>query len=446
MNVLGDQKQYSNAGVHYFPDTLHYRVEDLNKWLPELKRLRVSSIVLKSPCDRAIPEFFLKSLLQENINPIIEFNLPLNKKVNTQELRVIAQAYAHWGVKYVVLFDRPNEKSNWKSASWVQNDLVDRFLDQFIPLARLVIEEKLTCVFPPLEPGGSYWDTAFLRGCFNNLQRRMQTEIIQNMVLSAYAHHNDKDIDWGLGGPQQWPETRPYITPQNSQDQRGFRIYEWYQAIAQAVFQKEFPIILFQAGLNHSPHLMDASPETQKLNWKFQSEIIHLIQYSYDPSEERDQGIEEIPTNVISVNFWLLAEEMDKTKNSLAWYRNGEPVSPCIQLLQANGKEEVLSKSFSSSTKAATDSRHPIRHYVLLPVFESGVSEWHLAVAQPFVIRHQATLGFSLNEARFAAQVTVVANPKTISEECLNDLRKSGSIVERISGDGTSIATKLAER
>ncbi len=446
MNKLGDSIQYSNAGVHYFPDTLHYRVEDLNKWLPELKKLRISSIVLKSPSDRAIPEFFLKALLQEKISPIIEFNLPLTKKVNSQDLRVIVKAYARWGVKYVILFDRPNEKENWKSASWVQNDLVDRFLDQFIPLARLVVEEKLTCVFPPLEPGGSYWDTAFLRGCFNNLQRRNQTEIIQNMVLSAYAHQNGRDMNWGLGGPEQWPETRPYITPQNSQDQRGFRIYEWYQAIAKAVFQREFPIILLQVGLNHSPQLDKITHESQKQNWDFQCEIINLIKYSNNPTDETPDGVEIIPSNVNSVNFWLLSEETQKDKKSFAWYQNGLGISPCIQLLQAGGAATPLPKSFNASSFATTDSRHPIRHYVLLPVFESGVSDWHLAVAQPFVIKHQATLGFSLNEARFAARVTVVANPKTISEECLNDLRKSGSIVERISGDGISIATKLAER
>jgi putative cell wall-binding protein len=42
--------------------------------------------------------------------------------------------------------------------------------------------------------------------------------------------------------------------------------------------------------------------------------------------------------------------------------------------------------------------------------------------------------------------VTVIGGEKTFTEEQLNDLRNHGSEVERIYGDGTTIATQLAER
>src|SRR5262245_59292929 len=50
-------------GLHYFPDTLHYREADLQTWLPELQALGVSWLVLQSEQDRAIPEYFLRGLM-----------------------------------------------------------------------------------------------------------------------------------------------------------------------------------------------------------------------------------------------------------------------------------------------------------------------------------------------------------------------------------------------
>jgi len=97
-------------GIHYFVDTLHYRQEDLKIWLPVLKDLRIGWIVLKSEKNRAIPEDFLKSLLNEVITPIIEFNLPLRSNIGTRELKLVLQVYAKWGVKYCVFFDRPIRK------------------------------------------------------------------------------------------------------------------------------------------------------------------------------------------------------------------------------------------------------------------------------------------------------------------------------------------------
>ncbi|PKN82367.1 MAG: hypothetical protein CVU46_18135 [Chloroflexi bacterium HGW-Chloroflexi-8] len=438
--------QHRQIGLHYFPDSLHFRNEDIKKWIPELKRLKVSWLILKSEIDRAIPEAFLESLMHENITPIIEFNLPINQSINTRELKILFQVYARWGIQYVILFDRPNQKANWLASTWVQNDLIDRFLDKYIPIARLAIEENLTPVFPPLEPGGSYWDTAFLRGSLTILKRRNQEEIIKNMVLSAYAHTGGKDLNWGAGGPERWPQTRPYITPENSQDQLGFRIYEWYQAIAKAVFQKEFPMILLQAGLNSFPDKSSAKIDQRNNPWAAQTEIIKLLKDQQGTNSLENSPYEPIPSNILCCNFYQLAGEVGTKENNYSWYQDGLPQCSCINSLIGEQESPSGVHTVAKSKTFLSDERHPIRHYVLLPVYESGVSDWHLHVVQPFVKKHQATVGFSLNEAILAANVTVVASSKSITDECLNDLRKAGCSVERISGDGTSIATQLSER
>jgi hypothetical protein len=55
-------------------------------------------------------------------------------------------------------------------------------------------------------------------------------------------------------------------------------------------------------------------------------------------------------------------------------------------------------------------------------------------------------IGFSLNYAFMAERVTVVGDTEQFPESALDLLRNAGCRVERISGDGTSIATQLAEK
>jgi hypothetical protein len=87
-----------------------------------------------------------------------------------------------------------------------------------------------------------------------------------------------------------------------------------------------------------------------------------------------------------------------------------------------------------------------LAHYLLLPTYEWGVADWHLDVIRPFVKKYQPTIGFSLKEASLAEQVTVIGNTQVFSDSDLDQLRSNGCRVERISGDGTSIATQLSER
>jgi hypothetical protein len=89
---------------------------------------------------------------------------------------------------------------------------------------------------------------------------------------------------------------------------------------------------------------------------------------------------------------------------------------------------------------------HPVDHYLLLPAFEWGVAEWYLEVARPFIVKHKPAIGFSIEEASLAKKVTIVGGDKFFNPEAVAHLRSTGCEVEQISGDGTSIATLLAER
>lgn len=436
MENYQEKSNHTQFGLHYFLDTLHYRQEDIKTWLPILKDLRVSWLVLKSERNLAIPEDFIKTLLNQGITPIIEFNLPLRSNMGTRELKLLLQVYAKWGVKYIVLFDRPNQKDSWYGNNWAQNDLVDRFLDQYIPLAKFALEEGLIPVFPPLEPGGNYWDTAFLRSSIKSLLRREQHQILNNLVLSAYAYTFGHDLNYGKGGPEIWPQSKPYITPAGSQDQKGFRIFDWYQAISQALLQKEVPILLLGAGLTKDPYLGKSSTEEIKKIWFNQKVISLLIHSQQSISLENEISIDPLPPTVLACNFWLMASEANHEESELSWFIGSKHQNPFIKEMIENSQQEQ--KQAHIESEKLKKSRHSdpkqclINHYILLPDYEYGISDFDFDRVKPLINNSKATVGFSIDEAILAKKVTLLSDKDGYSNETLRMLKKFNCEIEQL--------------
>jgi hypothetical protein len=476
----------SRVGFHYFPDTLHYTDNDLQTWLPELCALKASWLVLRSEADRAIPERFITGLLKAGIEPIIHFNITLANSPSPENLSPLLAAYSRWGVRGVIFFDRPNARSAWPSSGWVQQDLVERFLDLYLPLANQALQNGINPIFPPLEPGGSYWDTAFLRSALISLENRKQNLLLQNLVLSAYAWTSHPSLDWGAGGPQRWPETRPYFTPSNAQDQRGFRVFDWYLAITQAILQKSCPIILLGAGSSGDPSISQNANFSVDHHTATNISIVNLLSGRKVPDPTNPEKIlEPIPDQIVSCNFWLLTADKSSPNDGQAWYQADGHKLPILESYQSWLKIPNETKGYQNLTRngpiphpgvpsplseakpvgaisppksvsnvtlppenvsQSVSTAQNINHYLLLPSYEWGIADWHLDVIRPFVKKYKPTIGFSLNEALLARRVTVIGNQQTFTEERLNEMRAAGCLVERISGDGTSIATQLAER
>jgi hypothetical protein len=437
---------YQNRlGYHYFPDTLHYREFDLQNWLPRLKQLGASWLVLHTDGVRtAVPEPFLCGLIEAGIQPILHMDMPLGTPIDLASLDLLLGAYARWGVRHIVLFNRPNARSAWPANGWTQQGLVDRFLDRYLPAANLALQAGLTPVFPPLEPGGSFWDTAFLRLALEALERRQQTGLLDHLMLSAYAWTQDHPLDWGTGGPERWPDTRPYFTPTDSQDQRGFRISDWYQAIAQMVLQKQVPVMLFQAGLPGAPSCRQSISDPE-----LYVKIAGLCAASAENESDAD-ALEPMSDMVMGCNFWLLSAETGSPYQEQALFdADGNPRLAGQALLDWVIETNYLDKQESAAAKNISGSAvsgHPIHHYLLLPDYPDGLSDWDWNVIRGYVKKYQPTVGFDMVEASLAEQVTLVGGEQLFSEEDLTSLRQAGCQIEWIRGDGMSIATQLAER
>jgi hypothetical protein len=446
----------TRLGFHYFPDVNHYRESDLHAWLPELKAVGATWLVLLGPIGRAIPEHFLTGLLSAGIEPVLHLPLPLGTAAPLRDLEMLFTTYARWGLHYLIPFDRPNSRLSWPPATWAQSDLVERFLDRFIPVARSIVESGLIPVFPPLEPGGAYWDTAFLRAALHGIERRGLRELLDRLALSAQAQAGERSLNWGSGGPERWPDARPYFTPPGVEDQHGFHIFDWYTAAARAATGRDFAFLLLGAGSypsgrgNGKGPLLDGEAHVQR-NLAIAAALAPQSG-SPDAKLAGEAGflpgkstLEPVPASVLSVNYWLLAAEASSPHSDKAWYApDGTPRPAALALREWASRAWNRSDGVGGKSMGAS-SEHPLAHYLLLPAYDWGVTDWHLNLVRPFIKKHRPAVGFSLDEAAFARRVTVIGSPNEYPDDALDELRRAGCRVERISGSGTNIATQLAD-
>jgi hypothetical protein len=413
----------NRIGFHYFPDTQHYRQQDLLTWLPKLQSLRAAWLVLVAPTQYAIPESFIRAIIEANIQPVLHFHLDPADLPTHEDLQLLCKTYRRWGVRHIVLFDQPNTHKIWQAASWSQADLVERFLDLYLPLANISLKAGLTPIFPPLKPGGDYWDTAFLRRALESIRRRRQDALLARLVIGAYARAGEHPLQWGAGGPERWPNARPYYTPPGVEDQRGFRIFDWYLAFAKAALGTTLPIFLFEMGYHHP--IADSADKN--------------ISIARLAAGESVEGLEPIPSEVIGGAFEPLVASTRGPDSLQGWFhQNGQP-SPLVE-------------AFHQWAGTPPEKRKPsdlgagiIRHYLLLPSYEWGISDYHLDIIRPFIKKYQPTIGFSLEETRNAQRVTVIGGEHAFTENSLNQLRQHGIQVERIPENGTNIASLLAD-
>jgi len=428
----------SRFGMHYFPDSLHYRLDDLQFWLPELKALGVSWLILQGEEKRAIPEEFILGLFQENIEPIIHFHLSLINPLSPKQIEPMLNVYAKWGVRYVIFFDRPNSRTAWGASAWSQGNLVERFVDQFFPLAECAIRNGLTPVFSPLEPGGPYWDTVFLRQALEIMQDRDLNGTLDRLALSAYGWSSGKSLNWGLGGPDCWPQTRPYRIPSGSEDQRGFRIFDWYQAISNAVLQKSSPIILLQTGLLSDPLEDKALTNTGAGMKEIVQELLCLLdgENVYESTQQNDH-LESIPEEVLCCNFWFLSSEENSVFTQYRWYSETQQKSPLAQAILDYRKGQVFinddQDSLIEEKKIIDKPSFPLPRYLLLPSKDYVFNQAQRESIRKYITRYQPEIGISLEHASQAAVVTIIDNDEYYSEVELESLSQHGCLVQKLS-------------
>ena len=432
----------TGIGFHYFPDETHYRAKDAQAWVPELKALGASWLTVRASPERAIPESFLRPLIEAGIEPIIHVPLTPIRPIDEEALTTLYRSYARWGAHYVVLYDQPNRRSSWAADHWSRESLVNRFLDLLLPGLQLAHRHGLVPVFPPLAQGGDYWDTSFLDAAINLLQKRGQAQLLKEMVFAVNGFASNRPVEWGAGGAARWTTSQPYTTPPGSQDQRGFRAFEWYAEIIRARLGDPRPLLMLAGGAVVGDSDEPIFPQVDPLR--------HALCNMAIARAARERTL---PTYLTNVSFWLLASEDDDPHAAAAWYRGDGSTLAVVGELKKLAAAAVQTAAAAaretpraSRPATAPNGHKPIYHYVLLPTFEWGISDWHWSAALDYVRKFQPACGFSVAEAQAAKFVTIVGNEQGISAAAEDALRAAGCAVERVQGrDGSETWSLLRE-
>jgi hypothetical protein len=415
----------TSLGLHYFPDESHYRAVDLQAWLPELRALGAKWLTLVGSLTRAVPEPFIRGLIEAGIAPLVHIPATPIRAADIPGLLPLLKTYARWGVQYVVIFSEPNSRAVWPPSEWGKTALVERFLDVLIPVLHAQAEAGLQPAFPPLKAGGEYWDTGFLEAALAGMARRGQSDLAQRLTFATNLWTFNRPTDWGAGGLKRWPEAKPYLTPPGSQDQRGFRVFDWHTEIIADRLGEPRPIICLAGGPRLGDKTDPAFPPVDEARHTTCTQEI---------AQAAEGGA--LPAHLLNVNFWLIGAPEGSPFAPEAWYRSDGSTLAAVDALKRRAAAQGQSPQRANGKSFGPDQPKAIHHYLLLPTFEWGVSEWHWRAALEFVKAHRPVCGFSPEEAALAQRVTIFGNEQGVSREVETGLRSAGCWVERIQVKG----------
>lgn len=125
-----------------------------------------------------------------------------------------------------------------------------------------------------------------------------------------------------------------------------------------------------------------------------------------------------------------------------------------LQIFETNIRQDNISLDGTNSreinlvitqpTDKPTTSDKSINHYLLLGPPSSRGRQTNLILVMDYVLAFSATVGFSVEEAKQARQVTIVGEGISAADQ--QAIKDSGSQVELLSGDAYDIETQLNAR
>ncbi len=231
----------------------------------------------------------------------------------------------------------------------------------FIPVAECAVDEGLNPIFPPLEPGGDYWDLSFLQSSLQSLQRRGRFRLLERLGLGAISWVGRKPIEWGKGGPACWPDVKPYFTPVGSEDQKGFRIFDWYMALSKRELGRPLPLLVLRAGslphefINNQTGLPDFLAHAE-------SNLAAASVFEMQTNVKNMQN--QAPEEVLDCCFWLLASRSGSATSNLAWFPpDGEPLPVVNGFYRLAAKSSLFSPELQVEQVTTLQSKANVRLY-----------------------------------------------------------------------------------
>ena len=440
-------RKSKKLGFHYYKDAGHFDDPSLDYWLPKLQAAGTSWLVVYAPENSEIPENFIQRLRDVRIEPIVVLNYSISEPPSIQIFQQRMAYFHSVGIHMVQFFNRPNMRSSWNAEDWIKPGLVSRFVRRYADYATACVREKVIPLFPMLEPGGDYWDLAFLQSSIKQIRKEFSDSLLSNLVFTASAGLNRHPLSWNEGGPSAYPPAAPYSDGQV--DHRGFYLFRWYEEILKKEFGKSVPLLLMNAGLwDPSTGIFDVVTKESKQQYL---NILNLLQ---DVTVRPDNAI---PSYILSCCVYKLptAESLSASVPAAAGSVSENLFGKDLKNGSAEGlpfhkKIPEAFRSFNSKfvgsikqigTNIATTYKYAARlfqggrlkEYFLLPEVNSLFTEEQLNTIRQYIKMHKCSSGNDLNEALASKNVIMIDDQALYPAYMLRQLQDRGCAVHTVS-------------
>ena len=437
-------RKSKKLGFHYYKDAGHFDDPSLDYWLPKLQAAGTSWLVIYAPENGEIPENFIQRLRGARIEPIVVLNYSISEPPSVPLFQQRMAYYHSVGIHMVQFFNRPNMKNSWSAEDWIKPDLVKRFTRQFADYAAVCVREKVIPLYPLLEPGGDYWDLAFLRSSVKVIRREYSDSLLSNLVFSASACLNRHAVEWNAGGPSAYPAPAPYTDGQV--DHRGFYLYAWYEDILRKELGKNVPVLLMNAGMwDASSGVFDVSTRESKQQFL---NILNMLQ------EVTLKGESKIPSYVLSCCLYKLpsTESLSATASATApvnesiFGPQGKNAAVPAKTGADGANSNIFSKLIKSLKQVGTNIATIFKQlgnflfhggnnkeYFLLPEVNSLFTEEQMNVIRQYIKLHKCASGSDLNEALASKNVIMIDDQALYPAYMLRQLQDRGCAVHTVS-------------
>jgi len=219
----------NGRGMHWIP-TVRSSAEVVDRFVRELAAMNIKwAVFLNDGASVGDNDYLVQQLVTHGIEPVMRVYTsglePISGDPSLpsgQALGAMVRHYTGLGVRYFQLYNEPNVAAeNGGNAPDV-----NRYLDLWLPAAKVVAANGGLPGFGALSPGGEMDDRAFLRDALVAIQARGETATLDRAWLASHNYAGERPLS----------------------DPDGFLRFRQYDAIIQSVLGRSMPIIGTEGG------------------------------------------------------------------------------------------------------------------------------------------------------------------------------------------------------
>jgi hypothetical protein len=182
--------QDNGRGMHWIP-TISSTPEVVDRYVADLKAMHIKwTTFLNDGTNIGANDYLVQQLKANGIEPVMRVYTSNVEPLNNDDLGAMVRHYKALGVSYFQLYNEPNVTAENNG----QAPDVNRYLDCWIPAAKVVTDNGGLPGFGALSPGGEFKDTDFLSQALDGLRARGQTGLLDKAWLDIHNYQGDRPV------------------------------------------------------------------------------------------------------------------------------------------------------------------------------------------------------------------------------------------------------------